>query len=209
MSIFSKKGNSDKIALQNIVLGINEKKLEVSEEFLMNMTKVYVSKRMKKINDEISGFEQVPKVALFFKKQANVSRLLDELIALEPYYLYNLPRPSEYKLELEDNTENYVLKIINRNWSYIRYDPNSKIVSPDIIAYFSDAKSVWDKLPDSAKKTLDELHTRVYGRGVMEEEKPDVPLVSPEETKEEAEKNSEGQEQNEEPIPEQEASESK
>lgn len=208
MSIFNKKSNSDKLALQNIVLGINEKKLEVSEEFLMNMTKVYISKRMKKINDEISGFEQVSKVALFFRKQANVSRLLDELIALEPYYLYNLPRPSEYKLELEENTENYVLKIINRNWSYIRHDPNSKIVSPEIVAYFSDAKSVWDKLPDSAKKTLDELHTRVYGRGVMEEEKPEVPLVFSEEPKEDTEENPVEQEQNEEQFPDEEVLES-
>lgn len=167
MGLFNKKGNSDKIQLQNIVLGINEKKLEVSEEFLQNMTKVYISKRMKLINDTIGGFEQLSRVSLYFKKIAYVDRLLDELIAIEPYYIFKYPKPSEYKRQLEENEDNYISQILNRSWKYIRYDANSQTINPEVSAYFSDAKSVWDKLPEVSRNMLSELHNNVYGYDIF------------------------------------------
>lgn len=169
MGLFNKKGNSDKVQLQNIVLGINEKKLEVSEEFLQNMTKVYVSKRMKLINDTISGFEQLCRVSVYFKKIAYVNRLLDELIAIEPYYIFKYPGPSEYRRQLEENDDNYINQILNRSWKYIRYDSNSQTINPEVSAYFSDAKAVWDKLPDTSRTMLEELHSTVYGFGMFED----------------------------------------
>lgn len=169
MGLFNKKGNADKVQLQNIVLGINEKKLEVSEEFLQNMTKVYVSKRMKLINDTISGFEQLSRVSVYFKKIAYVDRLLGELIAIEPYYIFKYPGPTEYKRQLEENDENYINQILNRSWKYIRYDSNSQTINPEVSAYFSDAKLVWDKLPEASRSMLQELHSTVYGFGLFED----------------------------------------
>ncbi|MGN1415723.1 MAG: hypothetical protein ACI4XF_02700 [Oscillospiraceae bacterium] len=169
MGLFNRKGNADKIQLQNIVLGINEKKLEVSEEFLQNMTKVYVSKRMKLINDTISGFEQLCRVSVYFKKIAYVNRLLDELIAIEPYYIFKYPGPSEYKRQLEENEDNYISQILNRSWKYIRYDSSSQTINPEVSAYFSDAKSVWEKLPETSRNMLEELHNTVYGFGLFED----------------------------------------
>lgn len=169
MGLFNKKGNADKIQLQNIVLGINEKKLEVSEEFLQNMTKVYVSKRMKLINDTISGFEQLSRVSVYFKKMVYVDRLLGELIAIEPYYIFKYPGPTEYKRQLEENDENYINQILNRSWKYIRYDSNSQTINPEVSAYFSDAKLVWDKLPEASRSMLEELHRTVYGFGLFED----------------------------------------
>ncbi|MGN0696732.1 MAG: hypothetical protein ACI4J5_08225 [Oscillospiraceae bacterium] len=169
MGLFNRKAKTDKIQLQNIVLGINEKKLEVSEEFLQNMTKVYVSKRMKLINDTISGFEQLIRVSAYFKKIAYVNRLLDELIAIEPYYIFKYPRPSEYKRQLEENEDNYIIQILNRSWKYIRYDSNSQTINPEVSAYFSDAKAVWDKLPEQSRTMLEELHNTVYGFGLFED----------------------------------------
>lgn len=169
MGLFNRKGNSDKIQLQNIVLGINEKKLEVSEEFLQNMTKVYISKRMKLINDTIGGFEQLNRVSIYFKKIAYVNRLLDELIAIEPYYIFKYPGPTEYKRQLEENEDNYISQILNRCWKYIRYDANSQTINPEVSAYFSDAKSVWDRLPEPNRDMLNELHNNIYGHGILED----------------------------------------
>lgn len=175
MGLFNNKSNPDKVMLQNIVLGINEKKMQVSDEFLQNMAKVYVSKRMKLINDTVSNYEQLNRVSSYFKKSAYVNRLMDELIAIEPYYIFNYPRPTEYRQNLEDNEENFINQILNKSWRLLRYDQNNPRISPEVNAYFADVKSVWDSLPDSSHNFIDELHNMVYGHTASDELKPPVP----------------------------------
>ena len=181
MGLFNNKPTPDKVMLQNIVLGINEKKMPVSDEFLQNMTKVYISKRMKLINDTVSGYEQLSRVSSYFKKAAYVDRLIEELIAIEPYYIFNYPRPSEYKQNLEDHAENFINQILTRSWKFLRYEQNSSRINPEVNAYFADAKSVWDSLPDSSHATVDELHRMVYGHTATEELNPPIIEEEPEE----------------------------
>ena len=51
MGLFSPNQSKLKqIELQNIIFGTEEKKLMVSQEFLDDMTKAYVTKRMKNVN---------------------------------------------------------------------------------------------------------------------------------------------------------------
>ncbi|MDE6708979.1 MAG: hypothetical protein K2J76_00650, partial [Oscillospiraceae bacterium] len=51
MGLFSpNQAKLKQIELQNIIFGTEEKKLMVSPEFLEEMTKAYVTKRMKNVN---------------------------------------------------------------------------------------------------------------------------------------------------------------
>ena len=49
------------IELQNLIFGTNEKKLMVSPEFLSEMTKRYISKKMKSINQNMEGIAATKK----------------------------------------------------------------------------------------------------------------------------------------------------
>ena len=184
MGLFSKKATQEKVELQNIVLGINEKKLEVSPKFLDDMTKIYISKRMSIINEHVSSFETIKTVQLLYSKYDAVLKILEELIAIEPYYNFNPPVPSEYKQELIDKKPMYVTKLLTRKWRQAGFNGKDPLANAEISKYFRDCKEVYDTLPDESKKIVDDLHRQIYGYGLMEE----PPAVSePEEDGENAE----------------------
>ena len=58
----AKQKKNNLIALQNIVLEINEKKLQVSEEFLEKMTKIYISKYLKVINEQMADMGKLSNI---------------------------------------------------------------------------------------------------------------------------------------------------
>ena len=70
MSFFDnekKKQRNKQIQLQNIILEIDEKKLQVSEEFLDKMTKIYISRYMKIVNENMANINKVTNIGLLFK----------------------------------------------------------------------------------------------------------------------------------------------
>ncbi len=170
MGLFDKKkADPDRVALQNLVLGINEKKMEVSDEFLDEMTRLYVSKRMKMVNDAVESFTGVQDVRVLFSKYTYINALLDELEKIEPYHLYNDPVPSEYRAMLEQSKPGYVNQIITRAWRLLGYNAQNPPPQNEIDRFFEVYKSVADILPEESFVLLNGLHEAVYGHGINEE----------------------------------------
>ena len=107
------------IELQNIIFGTEEKKLMVSPEFLDNMSKAYVSKRMKKVNKMIETLALTKSPRRFFKAYDSAMTNLDELINIEKLYTFKKPVPSEFKKNVEDKKEHYIQCMIKRVWKAI------------------------------------------------------------------------------------------
>lgn len=117
MGLFSpNQAKLRQIELQNIIFGTEEKKLMVSPEFLDEMTKAYVTKRMKNINkmSEIIVATKSPKK--FFTAYDALIKDIDELINLEQYHTFKKPVPTEFKKEINDKLSRYTENMINRAW---------------------------------------------------------------------------------------------
>lgn len=132
MALFSGSANKAKqVELQNIIFGTNEKKLMVSNEFLDEMTKVYISKRMKAINSMVEKISTTKSPKIFFGCFDSIQESLTELIGLEKYYSFKKPVPSEFKKNFEAKKDKYVLAMINRAWknanTKANYDPTAGI----------------------------------------------------------------------------------
>lgn len=169
MSIFdsdSKQRKQDQIALQNIVLDINEKKLQVSEDFLIQMTKIYISRYMKIVNDNVADLGNISNIANLFRKYDNAITNIDYLIQIEGLYRFKRPFPSEYKIQLQDSLPTYVNSLIAREWKKTR---SANSISPDDAndphkydVFFETFSLYENKMPESSLKMLQKLHDSVY-----------------------------------------------
>lgn len=117
MGLFSPNQNKLKqIELQNIIFGTEEKKLMVSPEFLDEMTKAYVTKRMKNVNKMSEFIVATKSPRKFFTAYDSLIKDIDELINLEKYYTFKKPVPTEFKREINDKIARYTENMINRAW---------------------------------------------------------------------------------------------
>lgn len=169
MSIFdsdSKQRKHDQVALQNIVLDINEKKLQVSEDFLIQMTKIYISRYMKIVNDNVADLGNISNIANLFRKYDTAITNIDYLIQIEGLYRFKRPFPSEYKAQLQESLPTYVNSLIAREWKKVKSansisqedanDPHKYDVFFETFSMFE------DKMPESSLKMLQKLHDSVY-----------------------------------------------
>ena len=103
----------------------------VSNEFLDEMTKVYISKRMKSINNATTSISTTKSPKAFFGYFDSIQSSLEELITLEKYYSFKKPIPSEFKKNLEAKKDKYILAMLNRAWknanNKANYDPTAGI----------------------------------------------------------------------------------
>lgn len=106
------------IDLQNVIFGTDEKKLMVSQNFLNDMAKNYVSKRMKNINKMSENIAATKSPRKFFTCYDSMMNDLDELIRLEREHLYvfKKPTPTEYKKLIKSKKDRYTENMINRAW---------------------------------------------------------------------------------------------
>ncbi len=109
----------EKIALQNILFGTDEKKLMVSDEFLHNMAVRYISKRMKSINESSAHISNSKAPSSFFKCCDDIEKCLDELIILEPYYIFKNPVPSIFKKNYLVNKPALTTAMLKRTWKHV------------------------------------------------------------------------------------------
>ena len=180
----SKQRRNKQIQLQNIILEIDEKKLQVSEEFLEKMTKIYISKYLKIINDNISSITKVTNIGLLFKKYDSIMKNLDELIKIEDLHRFRHPTPSEYKEMLEERLDKFIMSLISREWRKIA-PQNSAEASDPIFekkwkSFFDSFEPYNDRLTDNARSTLEQLKNGVFPPEETVEE-PDMQLVSEDE----------------------------
>ena len=201
MALFS--GNSNKakqVELQNIIFGTNEKKLMVSNEFLDEMTKVYISKRMKSINAATTSISTTKSPRAFFGYFDSIQSNLEELIALEKYYQFKKPVPSEFKKNLEEKKDKYILAMLNRAWKHTNnranYDPTSGLPrSPEQFGPILDEMVEFrDQYTDAIFGHVDRFYTSVYEHSIDYVEPEPEEELSEEEAAALAEEGAEGAE---------------
>jgi hypothetical protein len=112
----SKKPKQDKIALQNMLFGTEEKKLMVSDTFLNDMTVKYISRRMKVINSDYESIHTTKSAENFFKYCDEILARLDELITLEPFHTFKNPKPSIFKRNFENHKPAATTAMLHRIW---------------------------------------------------------------------------------------------
>lgn len=188
MSLFdneSKQRRNKQIQLQNIVLDIDEKKLQVSEEFLEQMTKIYISRYLKVINENISSINKVTNIGLLFKKYDNAMKNLDELIKIEDLHRFRHPTPSEYKEMIEERLDKFIMSLISREWRKIAPQNSAETTDPVLEkkwkAFFASFEPYEDRLTDNAKDTLEQLKNGVFPPEPPEDEQEELHLVADDE----------------------------
>jgi len=163
------------IELQNIIFSTSEKKLMVSPEFLEEMTKHYISKRMKTINQTMEGIAATKNLQSFFNYFDTIFKALDELIVLQDYHTFKEPIPSVVKKTLLAKKGRYIIALLNR----IRKDANLKAkydARSDVPRKVEDFAPVLDEMliykdqytPDSMD-VLNKFYSSVYGHNIGEE----------------------------------------
>lgn len=159
------KKKNDLIMLQNIVLNIDEKKLQVSQEFLDKMTKIYISRYMKVINEHVSELGKVSSIAYLFKRYDLALSNLDELIKIEHLYRFNKPIPSEYKKQIESGINEFVNSYIYRTWRKISpahsVNVNEEAQKKKYRSFFDSFLPYEERLPASSKEILANLREDV------------------------------------------------
>lgn len=162
----SKQHKQNMVALQNIVLDMNEKKLQVSEDFLDQMTKIYISKYMKVINSQVADLGKLTNIGLLYKKYDIIEDNINELIKIEGLYKFNRPTPSEYMAQLLKSQEDFVNLIITKEWKKIcpssggmRDDPNRERKCRN----FFDAFGLYEsKMSEASLRLLKKLHESAF-----------------------------------------------
>lgn len=175
MSFFSQNPTKMKqIELQNIIFGTNEKKLMVSPEFLDDMTKHYISKRMKNINQMMESIFNTKSPKTFFTHYDAIIESLDELIAIEKHHSFKKPVPSAFKKNIEEKKEKYILAMINRVWKNVNmranFDPTlgEKRDPKKFGPVLDELLSFRDKYTSAIFGHVDRFYKSVYGHGVDE-----------------------------------------
>ncbi len=182
--------SSDKkkqIELQNIIFGINEKKLMVSPEFLAEMTKHYISKRMQLINKNMQGVAATKIPKNFFTYLDEIFTSLDELIVIQQYHKFKDPIPSSVKEALEAKRGRYILAMLNRVWKdanqKAKYDPRSEQPRKieDFALTLTELISFREKYTSDSFELLNKFYSSVYGHKIDEEPAPAAAETSEEE----------------------------
>ncbi len=175
MSLFSGNPNKNKqIELQNIIFGTNEKKLMVSPEFLDNMTKQYISKRMKTINQKMEIIFATKSPKNFFNSYDSVMESLDELILIQKHHEFKKPIPSEFKKSIEAKKDRYIEAMINRVWKDANVKANFNPSLDEKRSPEKFAPAINELLEYKSKYTpvllehIDRFYKSVYGHGMNE-----------------------------------------
>ncbi|MCH5192381.1 MAG: hypothetical protein J1F11_00360 [Oscillospiraceae bacterium] len=154
------------IELQNIIFGTEEKKLMVSPEFLDNMSKAYVTKRMKAVNNMAETLVRTKSPSRFFKCYDSVMSNLDELINIEKLYNFKKPVPSEFKKTIEENKDHYIECMIKRLWKAVNQKSTAKAGEKKDLQLFgpvlTEILEYRDKYNDVMLDLIDQFYESVY-----------------------------------------------
>lgn len=171
------------IELQNILFGSNEKKLMVSPEFLEEMTKRYISKRMKSINQNMEGIAATKSPKNFFSYLDSIFQALDELIVLQNYHTFKEPIPSVVKNALIAKKGRYIIAMFNRVWKEAnlkaKYDARTEQPRrvEDFGPILDELLTYMDQYTPDSIEILNKFYSSVYGHNIGEE----PPVVEEEE----------------------------
>ncbi|MCM1330411.1 MAG: hypothetical protein NC253_13335 [Ruminococcus sp.] len=186
MGLFSPNQNKLKqIELQNIIFGTEEKKLMVSPEFLDEMTKAYVTKRMKNVNKMSEFIVATKSPRKFFTAYDALTKDIDELIVLEKYHEFKKPVPHEFKQEVDSKVPRYTENMINRAWKDAnkqnKYQADGKR-DPELYGPFLDEMLEFkDRYSSPVLSLIDGFYQSVYDDSFLNPKEPEVPEEETEE----------------------------
>lgn len=160
-----------KIELQNLLFGTSEKKLLVSNEFLNSMTIKYVSRRMKTINTCFENISNTKVPSRFFRYSEEIESCLDELILIEPYYMFKHPIPSVYKKNYLLKKPELITRMLTRSWKFaLQKHPikdGIEDIDPKILAAYdvviNEMLSYKDQLSEDDLTLINEFYIQVHG----------------------------------------------
>ena len=166
-----------KIELQNLLFGTTEKKLLVSNEFLNSMTIKYVSRRMKSINTCFESISNTKIPSRFFHYSDEIENCLEELIVLEPYYMFKDPVPSVYKKNFLLKKPELISKMLVRAWKFaLQKHPlkDEDNIDPKVMAAYdaviNEMLAHKEQLSEDDIFLIDDFYIQVHGESMHEEE---------------------------------------
>lgn len=191
MGLFSPNQSKLKqIELQNIIFGTEEKKLMVSQEFLDEMTKAYVTKRMRNVNKMSEYIVATKSPRKFFTAYDSLIKDIDELIGLEKYYTFKKPVPTEFKKEINDKIPRYTENMINRAWKNAnkqnKFQQGEKREPSQYAPYLDEMLEFQDRYSDVVLDLIDGFYQSVYDDSFLNPKVAEVPEEEAAETAEEA-----------------------
>mgnify|MGYP003295101744 CR=1 FL=1 len=166
-----------KIELQNLLFGTTEKKLLVSNEFLNSMTIKYVSRRMKIINGCFTNIANTKIPARFFRYTNEIESCLEELIPLEPYYMFKDPSPSVYKKNFLLKKPELITKMLSRAWKFVLQKhplpENIEDIDPKVMdaydAVINDMLSYEEQLSEDDMALINKFYVQIHGKEIETE----------------------------------------
>lgn len=166
-----------KIELQNLLFGTTEKKLLVSHEFLNSMTIKYVSRRMKTINGCFTNIANTKIPARFFRYTNEIESCLEELILLEPYYMFKDPSPSVYKKNFLLKKPELITKMLSRAWKFVLQKhplpENIEEIDPKVMdaydAVINDMLSYEEQLSEDDMALINKFYVQIHGKEIETE----------------------------------------
>lgn len=167
-----------KIELQNLLFGTTEKKQLVSNEFLNSMTIKYVSRRMKSINTCFESIANTKMPSRFFRYAEEIENSLDELIMLEPYYMFKDPVPTVYKKNFLLKKPELISKMLSRAWKFaLQKHPlkeNTENIDPKVMAAYdiviNEMLAHKDQLSEENIFLIDDFYIQVHGESMYKED---------------------------------------
>lgn len=167
-----------KIELQNLLFGTTEKKLLVSNEFLNSMTIKYVSRRMKTINTCFESIANTKMPSRFFRYAEEIENCLEELIVLEPYYMFKDPVPTIYKKNFLLKKPELISKMLSRAWKFaLQKHPlkgDAENIDPKVMAAYdaviNEMLAHKDQLSEEDIFLVDDFYIQVHGESMYAEE---------------------------------------
>ncbi|MGN0667430.1 MAG: hypothetical protein ACI4KF_13015 [Huintestinicola sp.] len=166
LSSDKRKKQADLITLQNIVMDIKETKLQVSEEFLDKMTKLYISRHMSAANSIIENMSKMRQISVLFKRFDMAIAEVDALILIEPYYIFKVPTPSKYKEMLNQNLEKYVNNLIVREWKALQskseYTHGDRQIEENYRDFFDSFTPYTERLTPDTLDKLNKMRNKIF-----------------------------------------------
>ena len=167
-----------KIELQNLLFGTTEKKLLVSNEFLNSMTVKYVSRRMKSINTCFENISNTKIPSRFFRYSDEIENCLEELIIIEPYYIFKDPTPSVYKKNYLLKKPELITRMLSKAWKFaLQKHPlkdDIESIDPKVLAGYdaiiNEMLSFKDHMSEEDLDLINSFYIQVHGEEEIVEE---------------------------------------
>ncbi len=109
-------GKKKLIELQNFIFKTNEKKLQVSLDFLDRMVSNYVYKKIRIVNQNVERIFKTTSPSAFFQSYNLACEYLSELVKMQEYFIFKYPTPEEYRKVLISRKSEFIDILIVRSW---------------------------------------------------------------------------------------------